>query len=111
MQLLSMKNVRVFASSSAKGSSPAYAIDAEVSMDEPSCFHSQEDDFDIDTFAWLVLDLGIVTSNITDIYLVFDPNVKGIPLDVLFLISSWLNKRRGNFSRFFRKEIYKIFLT
>ncbi|VDM21736.1 unnamed protein product, partial [Hydatigera taeniaeformis] len=72
VQLLSTKNALAYANSVSEASSPAYAIDEEVSDDQPTCFYSHIGQYDPDGFSWLVIDLGVVTWNITETYLVLN---------------------------------------
>lgn len=87
VQLLSTKNAIAYASSVAEGSLPAYAIDEEVSVNQPTCFHSRPGHFDPDGFSWLAVDLGVVAWNITEAYLVLNSDTTGI---VSWQISSFL---------------------
>ncbi|KAL5106398.1 hypothetical protein TcWFU_008697 [Taenia crassiceps] len=78
LQLLSTKNAIAYANSVAENSSPAYAIDEEVSVNHPTCFRSRPGHLDPDNFNWLAVDLGIVTWNITEVYLVLNSNTTDI---------------------------------
>ncbi|VDK31556.1 unnamed protein product [Taenia asiatica] len=78
VQLLSTKNAIAYTNSVADDSLPAYAIDEEVSVNQPTCFHSRPGHFDPDGFSWLAVDLGIVTWNITEAYLVHNSNTADI---------------------------------
>nr|CDS18258.1 Apple [Echinococcus granulosus] len=78
VQLLSLKNARAYANSVAEDSLPTYAIDEEEGVNLPTCFHSKMGHFDPDGFSWLVIDLGVVTQNITEIYLVHNSNTADV---------------------------------
>ncbi|KAM3184365.1 hypothetical protein ACTXT7_008492 [Hymenolepis weldensis] len=76
--LLNIKNARTFASSVEEGSSSNFATDEEVHYDQPTCFRSSPNTFDTDMFSWLVVDLGSVISNISEVYIASGPNYDSV---------------------------------
>nr|CDS25298.1 hypothetical protein HmN_000006400 [Hymenolepis microstoma] len=72
--LLNTKNARTFASSVEEGSASHFATDEEVYYDQPTCFRSSPNTFDEDMFNWLVVDLGSVIHNLTEVYIASGQN-------------------------------------
>ncbi|VDD80578.1 unnamed protein product [Mesocestoides corti] len=76
LHLLNIKQSRVYASSVASGSAPEYAVDQELNSTGPTCFQSLPGVYDASEYSWLVVDLGIITRNISELRIALNPDVQ-----------------------------------
>ncbi|KAM7536838.1 hypothetical protein Aperf_G00000085764 [Anoplocephala perfoliata] len=73
LHLLNTTNARTFASSVELGSSAAFATDEEKPFHEETCFHSAQNNLDVNGFSWLAVDLGSAISNLAEVYFNSNP--------------------------------------
>ncbi|VDN97908.1 unnamed protein product [Rodentolepis nana] len=97
--LLNTKNARTFASSVEEGSASYFATDEEVFYEQPTCFRSSPNSFDADMLNWLVVDLGSVIHNLTEVYIASGQNQESDNVEVFvttYLGTSAHISRSGN---------------
>ncbi|KAF6772896.1 hypothetical protein AHF37_07320 [Paragonimus kellicotti] len=91
----------VYASSTASGSKPSFAVDADFNQPTPTCFQTDSRTPDVEGLHWLLVDFGLLTRNIREIRLVTE--ISGKPTTYLkdvesFIIGS-LDISRGQVNR------------